>query len=179
MNTEFEDQLDAVSDDISVPEVIDPEAEVSPMEDLREEMSIGDGVDPVAALLSVDPDQAPTATVPIKRLNTVFTVQAIMDDREYDKLVERCSTFVRNRRGGGRNREIDGRRLSKLTIAEYTVNPGFKPGRPGYEKLAEKFGSQEPEILVARALLVGEQDLLTDKILTLSGFEDDLELAGN
>ncbi len=172
------DQGDAVDE-------IEIDAPVSEMDEVRGELGIGEGVDPVAALLEA-PMEAPTQHVYLRRLSTYFDVEAILDDRAYDKIVERCTRYVRNRRGGGRTREVDGRRLSRLTVAEYTVAPAFSAKRAAdtsseskFEAMAEKFGTREPEDLVDRALLMGEIDLLADAILTLSGFEDELETAGN
>ncbi len=158
---------------------------VTPMDELREELAIGVGVDPVAALLDA-PVEAPTDEVFIRRLGASFTVEAILDDKAYDKIVERCTKRVRNRRGGGSTREVDGRRLSRLTLAEYTVKPAFSMKRAtetgteaAFELMVEKYGTRDPEDLVGRALLLGEIDMVTDRIMTISGFEDELETAGN
>ncbi len=161
-----------------VDEIIDDSADIDPLDEMLEAVGAGEGVDPIEALISA-PRVVDTDTVKIKRLNALFTVQAIDDDRKYDKLVERCTSIVRNRRGGGRTREVDGRRLAKLTVLEYTVYPGFKPGRKGYEQLTERYEVTDPEALVSEALYIGEIDALADKILDISGFDDDLDNAGN
>jgi len=154
------------------------DSEPDPLDEALAAIGAGDGMDPLQALLDA-PRLVDTALVRIKRLDTSFTVQAIDDDRKYDKLVERCTRIVRNRRGGGRSREVDGRRLAKLTVVEYTLSPGFRPGMEGFEALVERYGTSEPESLVSEALYIGEIDALADKILEISGFEDDLENAGN
>lgn len=164
-------------EDIDIGEV-EEDADPDPLDETLAAMGVGDGVDPVDALLNA-PRVVDTDRVWIKRLNTWFTVQAIDDDRKYDKLVERCTRIVRNRRGGGRSREVDGRRLAKLTVVEYTVHPGFKPNKDGFEALSERYKTNEPENLVSEALYIGEIDALADKILDISGFADDLEIAGN
>ncbi len=159
---------------------IEIDAEVSPMDEVRDEMGIAENVDPLSALLDA-PTEAPTDQVLLKRLKAEFTVVAITDDRAYDRIVERCTRYVKNRRGGARTREVDGRRLSRLTVAEYCINPSFIPkhNQAQYEALVEKYGATEPEDLVDRALYMGEVDLLADAILTLSGFDDEVETAGN
>ena len=157
------------------------EGDDTPMEAVRAELEIGDSVDPLTALLDA-PLEAPTAEVYIKRLGAHFTVQAITDDREYERLVEQCTSYVRARRGQGRTREVDGRRLGRLTVANYCTSPAFhrRHGQAEFEQLAGKFDTEEPDVLVDRALLMGEVDLLADKILDLSGFEDDgVETAKN
>ncbi len=158
--------------------VVDGDEEPDGLDEVMAKIGAGDGVDPIQALIDA-PRVVDTGKVRIRRLDTSFVVQAIDDDRKYDKLVEQCTRLVRNRRGGGRSREVDGRRLAKLTVVEYTVVPGFKPGRDGFEQLVERYKTNEPENLVSEALYIGEIDALADKILELSGFEDDLENAGN
>lgn len=156
------------------------DAETTELDDVREELGIGTTVDPISALLDA-PAEAPTDTVPISRLGTKFVIVAITDDKAYDRLVDQCTSYVKNRRGAGRTREVDGRRLARLTVAEYCTSPPFKAkyGADGYEALAAKFGTKEPDTLVDRALLMGEIDLINERILTLSGFDDDLTVAGN
>jgi len=182
MSDEYEGMTmdEAIKADSEITEVIDADAEITEMDEVRAELGIGETVDPVAALLDA-PSEAPTETVTIKRLNTKFVIQAITDDKAYDRIVEQCTSYVRNRRGGGRTREVDGRRLARLTVAEYTLSPPFKAknGVDAYEALAAKFGAKEPDTLVDRALLMGEVDLLAEHILALSGFDDEVEMAGN
>jgi hypothetical protein len=154
--------------------------EVSELDEVRAELGIDASVDPLSALLDA-PLEPPTEEVRIGRLNALFVVQAITDDAEYDRIVERCTSYVKSRRGQGRTREVDGRRLARLTVATYCVKPSFTPkyDKAEFEALASKFGTREPEDLVKRALLMGEVDLLADKIMTLSGFDDEVETAGN
>lgn len=166
--------------DDALPPDISTDVEPTPMDEVRDELGIGDGVDPVAALLDA-PEEAPKDRVFIKRLKAWFVVEAIQDDKAYDRIVDRCTSYVKNRRGSGRTREVDGRRLTRLTVAHYTISPAFHPdrGRAEFDKLATKYGTKEPEVLVDRALLMGEVDALSDMIMTISGFEDELETAGN
>jgi hypothetical protein len=154
--------------------------ERSPIEEVRDELGIGEGVDPLAALLDTD-DVAPTDRVFIRRLNAWFTIEAITDDKVYDRMTDRCTHYVKGRRGTGRQKELDTRRLGKLTVAEYTISPPFtrKRGAAEFDQLAEKYGTSEPEDIVGKALYIGEIDLLVDKIMTLSGFDDEIEVAGN
>lgn len=161
-------------------EEVETDEPLDEMDEVRGDLGIGENVDPLSALLDA-PLEPPTDTVLLKRLGAAFEVQAITDDQAYDRIVDRCTKFVKNRRGGGRTREVDGRRLARLTVAEYCVNPSFVPRHnlQQYEALAEKYGTKEPEDLVQRALLMGEVDLLADKILDLSGFDDEVETAGN
>ncbi len=155
--------------------------EPTPLEEVRDQLNIGEGVDPLAALLGTDDGSPPTQEVFIKRLNARFIVEAITDDKVYDRMVDRCTHYVKGRRGQGRTKELDTRRLGKLTVAEYTVSPPFtrKRGSAAFDQLAEKYGVGEPEDIVGKALYIGEIDLLADVIMTLSGFDDDIEVSGN
>jgi len=166
-------------DEVRTPD-IEIDATVSELDEVREELGIGENVDPLQALLNA-PDEPETQDVFIRRLKTTFTVQAILDDKEYDNIVERCSYYVKNRRGAGRTREVDGRRLGRLTVATYTINPSFHPkhGQEQFDQLAERYHTREPEDIVNKALLMGEVDLLADAIMTISGFDDEVATAGN
>lgn len=179
-----------IKDGMSIDEVLrqdrgeEPEikedAYTTALDDVREELGIGESIDPVAALLDA-PMEDPQDTIRIKRLGTNFTITAITDDKAYERLVDQCTSYVKSRRGGGRTRELDGRRLARLTVAEYCLNPPFKAkhGAEQYEALAAKYGTKEPDTLVDRALLMGEIDLISEAILSLSGFDDEVETAGN
>lgn len=175
----MDEALQAEQDKAASPDIM-IDAKPSEMDEVRDDLGIGESVDPLTALLEVA-EEAPIQDVLLRRLKTSFTVQAILDDKEYDQIVERCTFYVRNRRGAGRTREVDGRRLARLTVAYYCINPAFHPrhNQQQFEALAEKFGTKEPEDLVNQALLMGEVDLLADQILTLSGFDDEVTTAGN
>jgi len=152
--------------------------EDTPMEAVRAELNIGEGVDPLAALLNA-PKEPPTDDVFLARLGVNFVVKAITDDKLYDRLVEQCTKYIKNRRGAGRTQELDGRRLARLTVANFTVSPSFMREGKGYDALVERYGAEDPEDLVQAALLLGEVDALADKIMSLTGFDDEVEQAGN
>ena len=139
-------------------------------------------IDPLQSFLDADPTNAPTEDVWIERLGCYVTVEAIVDSRDYHRLVRRCTI----RRGvRGREREqFDGARMYRLLVSEYTVNPPLNPRRGGddgkaFEAMAEKYGTSEPEELVRRSLYIGEIDSLAETILVLSGFSTDMDDAGN
>lgn len=159
------------------PEFVD--AEPTPAEELQGMLSIGEGVDPLEAVLGSS-GLAVTDSVYIRRLNAWFEIVAIADSEEYEELVKRCTDEKRIRRGGTR-KELDTLRLARLTVVNYCIQPAFHPRRSeeGFAKLVAKYTTNEPEIIVQRALLIGEIDMISEAILTLSGFEDELETAGN
>lgn len=171
-------------DEADEPEVIELDEEASDIEKAQAAVEgvVGPGsLDPLAALLDWDTSKPIQDRWYSRRLKAWFTYEAFHDDRDYERVVERATRYVK-RRGGGRQREIDNRQLSKLVVIERVVDPVFSPqhGQAKFQRLAAKYGSEDPEVLVGRALLPGEIDQLAEKILELSGYDDDLEeAAGN
>lgn len=155
------------------PEVVDDDSPLTPLEEVAEEIGAGPGVDPLEALLGIAPNTDITDEVTIERLGTVFTIKAIPDDEEYEKLQERCTDTIRRRRGIPQEK-LNWPKFRRTLVAEYTLDPPFHPkyDDAGYRKLAEHHGATDPTDLVRRALLPGEVDLVADRILQLSGFGD-------
>lgn len=161
------------------PELEFIDEEPSPAEEVQAMLNIGEGVDPLEAVLGSDGLQI-IDKVFIRRLKSWFEIVAIADSEEYEELVKRCTHEKRTRRGGAR-KELDSLRLARLTVVNYTLQPAFHPRRSteGFAQLADKYKTTEPETIVQRALLIGEIDMLSEAILTLSGFDDEVETAGN
>lgn len=161
------------------PDEIEIDEEASDAEKARALVGASELEDPVKALLATDPTTAPQDVWFCKRLGVEFLVEGFNDDTEYDRVVKRATDMVK-RKGGGRVKEVDGRRLARLVVVEGCVNPSFKQGSDSFRQLSEKFGVIDSESLVGRALLPGEIEAVAEKILQLSGFDDDLEeVAGN
>lgn len=175
MTTEFEP---TTADD---EDVILLDEEASELDKVRNLTGASEMDDPLKALLAVDTTAPIEDTWFSKRLGVTFTLRGIRDDAEYDAIVDRATHYVK-RRGGPRQREVDGRRLSRLLVLEAVTNPPFAPkhGAEGHQALLQKYGALDSEELVAKALLPGEVDQIAEKIMILSGFDDDLEMiAGN
>lgn len=179
--TFLEDDVDVIKLGEAEIEEVELEEEASDLEKARATVGASEHEDPLKALLAVDTSQPIQDTHRIKRLGVDFVIEAFQDDKVYDSVVERATHYVR-RKGGNRQRQVDNRRLSKLLVIEGTVYPAFSPrrGQESFAQLAAKYGTEDPETLVGRALLPGEIDQLAEKILELSGYDDDLEeAAGN
>ena len=149
-------------------------------EELQDELNIGDGVDPLEAFLDVDRSVRPTATVRIPRLNTEVTVMAITDSRKHERMVKRCQREYKVR--GQRREELDVDKLAKLVVAEYTIWPPFRTGHgleedKAFKKMAAKYGTSIPDVLVEKALYPGEIQKLADAIMELAGFDSEREIA--
>lgn len=145
--------------------------EAREMQAVRDELGVTELVDPLQALL-----EAPIGPVlgswPCPRLNTEFTVRAL-DSTEFNQIQERSTRFTRNKRTGRMDRDIDATTMSLVTIASASVNPDFRS-----PELAKRYPNRQPHEIVSASLLPGEVDSLANKIMVLSGFNDDLEDAG-
>lgn len=160
------------------PEVTEIDEDASELEQARGLIGASEVENPLTALLNWDHTKPIQDVWHSRRFGVDFVYEAFTDDQAYDAIVERATRYVK-RRSGPRQREIDNRKLSKLVVLEGVVSPPLSPhrDREAFQQLAAKYGSEDPEVLVGRILLPGEIDLLAEKILTLSGYEDDLETA--
>jgi XkdN-like tail assembly chaperone len=141
------------------------------MDQLREDMGITENVDPLQALLNA-PIGPQTGTWRCRRLGTTFSIRSL-DNASYAKAQEQATRYVRNRRTGRMEKDVDGATLSFLVVVEGVTNPSFKD-----QNVLKKFESIGPQDAVKKALLPGEIDQLAEKILALSGFDEDVEDLG-
>ena len=145
--------------------------EAGELQSVRDDLGITELVDPLQALLD-----APLGPVlgawSCPRLNTEFTIRAL-DSTEFNQIQERSTRFTRNKRTGRMDRDIDATTMSLVTIAAACVNPDFRSS-----ELAKRYPNRQSHEIVSASLLPGEVDSLANKIMVLSGFNDDLEDAG-
>jgi hypothetical protein len=147
-----------------------PEQEVA---QVRETLGVTENVDPLQALLNA-PTGPQTGTWFCKRLNVNFQIKSL-DNDVYGKVQEESTRFVRNRRTGRMEKDIDSPTMSMLVCAYGTTTPSFTS-----QTVLKRYNAASPRHAVKAALLPGEVDKLAEKILNLSGYdeEDDLEEAG-
>ena len=151
-----------------------------PVAQVEEQLNISTGSDPLKAFLEVDRSSPPTAQVRIPRLDTEVTVVAITDSRKHERMVQRCQREYKVR--GQRREELDGDKLAKLIVAEYTIWPAFRKGHgveedKSFKQLSKKYKTEIPDVLVERALFPGEIQKIADAIMELGGFDTERELA--
>lgn len=172
-----EQKVIVLSDEEDV-EVEELDEDASGLEEAQAIVGASSIDDPLKALLEYDTSKPIQDSWHSKRFGIDFVFEAFTDDEIYDQIVERATRYVR-RRNGPRQREIDNRKLSKLIVLEAVVSPPLSPHRDpkAFQQLASKYGSEDPETLVSRILLPGEIDFIAEKVLVLSGYEDDLETA--
>lgn len=130
-------------------------------------------LDAMETLLDVPSRQHIEETVILNRRGKgkmKFKVRAIGGE-EYKDIQEQCTQRVRNRRGGGMTTEFDARKSQRLVVLACVLEPSLKD-----KKLMEAYNvpADQPELVVDRALLPGEVDLLSESILDLSGYTDEV-----
>lgn len=145
-----------------------PEAQ---MAQLREDMNITETVDPLMALLQA-PIGPQFATWKSRRLKVNFQIRSL-DNDAYAKAQEQATRFVRNRRTGRMEKDVDGATLSFLVCVSGCVAPNFEA-----QEVKKKYNAMNAQDAVKKALLPGEVDQLAEKILQLSGFDEDVEEQG-
>lgn len=138
---------------------------------LREDMGITETVDPLKALLEA-PIGPQSGVWKCPRLNTEFTIRSL-DNDAYAEAQEEATRYARNRRTGRMEKDIDGATLSFLVCVAGTTNPNFNA-----EPVKARFHAMSARDAVKKALLPGEIDKLAEKILQLSGFDEDVEEQG-
>lgn len=115
--------------------------------------------DVLRALL--DTEDTPQRDVPMKRLNTVFRIQAI-DGKTINRIREQATYPVK---GGTK---MDEEKFGALVIEKACVNVPWSD-----KALLDKYGVSSGAEVIGRRLLAGEIARLTAEILDLSGFNDD------
>ena len=139
---------------------VDPEAEAAAALEVK-------GNDLMDALLNT-PDQT-TTDVYMKRFGTHFTLRAI-DSGEYRKLEKRCTYHMKNKRTGKISKELDEDKFSYVLINAACINP--KWSNP---QLLEKYNTSDPCDVIQKRLYIGEITELTQAIMDISGFSDEVE----
>jgi hypothetical protein len=146
-------------------------------EQVREDLSLTDGVDPLEAILAIDknPDEVQdTLPVPIIGGAKIPWTFRALSGEEIDDIDEQCTTWVKRGRGE-RVKERDTQRFERMIVAKATLTPNLDD-----DKILKKFGNVPPEKRLVRILLPGTTDGLSAKVLELSGYTDDLiATAGN
>jgi hypothetical protein len=156
--------LEVESDDAQTKDAVE-------MSEVRDRLGVTEMIDPLRALLEA-PTGPVTSTWSCPRLQTEFVVKA-MTSREYNQVQERATRFTRNKRTGRMDRDLDATIMSLLVCSLGTITPDFKD-----PQLASRYPNMQSHDIVSACLLPGEVDSLASKILTLSGFDEDLEETG-
>jgi Phage XkdN-like protein. len=112
--------------------------------------------------------EVPTATVFIERMGIPVTLKGL-SEKEISKIRKDC-TYSRKARGGKIEEKFDGNEFDAGLIVAATANFDWNN-----TKLIDSAKSSDGKQFIRKKLLAGEISSLTDKILELSGFNDELE----
>lgn len=126
-------------------------------------MAKTNGINPLQALLGATLDVK--KEVPIKRLDTAFTVKAISGD-VFDRISMRLT--YSDGKGG---KHVDNAKLDAAIVAEACVEPSFAD-----RSLIEHYGAEDATDCVRKALMAGEIKRLVNAVLEISGFGDDADV---
>lgn len=116
-------------------------------------------------LLNVD--DAPEKTYFLDRIGIPITLKGLKE-KEIQTLTKEC-TRVWNHRGQ-RHKELDADEFNAALVEKATVNFDW-----GNKKVLSKFNLSSGREYIKRKLLSGEIQALGDKIMELSGYDDELE----
>lgn len=127
------------------------------------EMSEADILD---KLLSAD--TVPTKTVLLKRVGIPVTLKGLTNKR-VSNIKKECTDIIKRR--GKQTKEINEEDFEASLIAAATIKPDWNN-----PQLLEKYNASRSIEVIKKILLAGEMSLLSDMVLELSGFDDELEV---
>jgi len=104
----------------------------------------------------------------LKRIGIPVTLKGLTNKR-VSNIKKECTEIVKRR--GKQSKEINEEDFETSLIAASTVKPDW-----GNTKLMEKYNASRPIEVIKKILLAGEMSLLSDIVLELSGFDDELEV---
>lgn len=110
----------------------------------------------------------PKRKVLIDRLQIPITLKALTE-KEISKLKKDC-TKEKKLRGGRREKELDDDEFNIALIEKSTISPNFNN-----EKLLKNMNVSSGRELIRRKFLAGELSALSENILEISGFDNELE----
>lgn len=112
-------------------------------------------------------EEAPEKTYALERLGIPVTLKGLKE-KEIQRLRKECTRTWTKR--GQRHQELDAEEFNAALIEKATVSPNW-----GDRKLLSKFNLSSGREFIKRKLLAGEILALGDKVMELSGFDDELE----
>jgi hypothetical protein len=115
----------------------------------------------------MEPTDVPEKTYKIERLGITVTLKGL-SEREIQRIRKECTTERKHR--GQRIKELNEEEFNAALIEKATVKPNWSDKR-----LLDKLSLSSGREVIKRKLLAGEMVALGDKVMELSGFDDDLE----
>lgn len=135
--------------------------------ELTEEEIIAQTEDEIINRL-LQPTDVPEKTYALERLQIHVTLKGL-SEKEIQRIRKECTKQVR---GARRQmvKEVDDEEFNAALIEKATTKPDW-----GNNKLLSQLNLSSGREVIKRKLLAGEMTALSEKVMELSGFEDDLE----
>ncbi|KLU74278.1 MULTISPECIES: phage tail assembly chaperone [Clostridium] len=120
----------------------------------------------------MEPTSVPESTYRIRRLGIPITLKGL-SEKEINRIKKEC-TYSRKERGGRRIKELDDEEFNAALIEAATVTPDWNN-----PKLLDALKASDGRQVIKKKFLAGETSAMGDKVLELSGFDDELEKIEN
>ncbi|EGO86264.1 hypothetical protein G8S49_11090 [Clostridium botulinum C] len=115
----------------------------------------------------MEPTSVPESTYLIGRLGIPVTLKGL-SEKEINRIKKEC-TYTRKERGK-RIKELDDEEFNAALIEAATVTPNWNN-----PKLLDALKASDGRQVIKKKFLAGETSSMGDKVLELSGFDDELE----
>lgn len=115
----------------------------------------------------MEPTKAPQATYFIERVGVPVTLKGL-SEKEINRIRKEC-TYVRKERGK-RIEKLDDEEFNAALIEAATITPNWNN-----EKLLDSLKVSDGRQFIKKKFLAGETSAMGDKVLELSGFDNELE----
>lgn len=115
----------------------------------------------------LEPTEVPERTYMIDRLGIPVTLKGL-SEREIQRIRRECTVERKHR--GQRTKELNEEEFNAALIEAATVSPNW-----GDKRLLSSLKLSSGREVIKRRLLAGEMMALADKVMELSGFDDELE----
>jgi len=119
----------------------------------------------------LEPTEVPERTYMIDRLGIPVTLKGL-SEREIQRIRRECTVERKHR--GQRTKELNEEEFNAALIEAATVSPNW-----GDKRLLSSLKLSSGREVIKRRLLAGEMMALADKVMELSGFDDELEEIDN
>lgn len=119
----------------------------------------------------LEPTEVPERTYMIDRIGIPITLKGL-SEREIQRIRRECTVERKHR--GQRTKELNEEEFNAALIEAATVSPNW-----GDKRLLSSLKLSSGREVIKRRLLAGEMMALADKVMELSGFDDELEEIDN
>lgn len=115
----------------------------------------------------MEPTEVPERTYALDRLGIHVTLKGL-SEKEIQRIRRECTVTIKTR--GGRSKELNEEEFNAALIEKATTMPDWSN-----KELLSSLGLSSGREVIKRRLLAGEMVALGDKVMELSGFDDELE----